>query len=284
MIRFPSWVDTYLFCYGILRRCKEAYIAVVGNRGDTLNKMELESSPAPDSLSPEESKPFQYRPLESKRHIRLLRLHAASVNSEPLRASLEHFDIDNLVPPNSESQEDTPHGKQRVLYYALSYTWGTEKGDRPIICDGQKLNITKNCESALRTLRQATSMVIGNSIPALLVPLRSGNCWFWVDAICIDQSTEAETGERPNQVAMMYDIYSKAAFTMAWIGKASGATSKTLELVDRIGAHLLKCPVYNISPTDGSTFYQFHIWRANNLAHSLLKFNGKGHSSPKLRH
>jgi len=86
--------------------------------------------------------------------------------------------------------EDTPE------YEAVSYTWATEGGDvqksRRIRClDGSFIDVTINCEAALRNLRK----------PGLKRRL-------WVDAVCINQSC---VEERNHQVGLMDRIYSTAA-------------------------------------------------------------------------
>ena len=46
---------------------------------------------------------------------------------------------------------------------------------------------------------------------------QSLGCWkyFWIDAICIQQS---DVSERNHQVRMMGLIYKRAAFVLAWLG------------------------------------------------------------------
>lgn len=83
-------------------------------------------------------------------------------------------------------------GTDRPAYEALSYTWADEAGDEErsceFSCDGGFgiIRITKNCEAAIRRLR-----------------LSDEKRWMWIDAICIDQSSETE---RSSQVRMMSKI------------------------------------------------------------------------------
>ena len=90
-------------------------------------------------------------------------------------------------------------------YEALSYSWATEDGDAEsncaILCNGRRFMVTKNCDAALRRLRQPMKHVI-----------------LWVDSICIDQSS---TTEKNVQVALMADIYRVASKVRIWLGEAS---------------------------------------------------------------
>ena len=64
-------------------------------------------------------------------------------------------------------------------YEALSYTWATENGDTTLSstvnCEGAAIQVTNNCEDALRRLRN-----------------RDGERILWVDAICINQRDDRE--------------------------------------------------------------------------------------------
>jgi hypothetical protein len=90
-------------------------------------------------------------------------------------------------------------------YEALSYTWATENGDTTlsstVYCEGAAIQVTKNCEDALRRLRH-----------------RDGERILWVDAICINQTDDKERG---HQVGQMREIYSKATQVLIWLGSAS---------------------------------------------------------------
>jgi hypothetical protein len=93
-------------------------------------------------------------------------------------------------------------------YEALSYTWETDTkttgGSAPtILCNNIKTNIRPNLEAALRRLRRHDTTRV-----------------LWIDALCIDQSNEAE---RSHQVRMMCSIYSKALRTVVWLGEIASA-------------------------------------------------------------
>lgn len=49
----------------------------------------------------------------------------------------------------------------------------------------------------------------------------------WIDAICIDQESNAESGEKCHQMRLMRDIYQKSEQTVAWLGLAAGGEAGT---------------------------------------------------------
>jgi hypothetical protein len=130
---------------------------------------------------------YHYAPLQYPDSIRLLKLHAGET-SAPIQITLSEV-----------RSKDNPE------YEALSYTWATEDGDdarsSSIECGGRCIWITRNCEAALRRLRN-----------------RDTDCTLWVDAICIDQRNISERG---HQVGIMRDIYSKATQVLIWLGNSS---------------------------------------------------------------
>lgn len=85
------------------------------------------------------------------------------------------------------------------FYEAISYCWGV-KEDYPaqIILNGHAITVPWAAEATLRA-----------------VCLRNGHPLVWLDAVCIDLTNILE---RSQQVAMMGDIYSKAARVLVWLG------------------------------------------------------------------
>ncbi|KAG4282214.1 hypothetical protein FPRO04_13390 [Fusarium proliferatum] len=90
-------------------------------------------------------------------------------------------------------------------YSALSCTWADDKGDTSpsnlIFLDEEQkvMRITRNCDRALRSLRQKHQSVL-----------------LWVDSICINQLSPSE---RSHQVGLMKTIYSKATAVHAYVGE-----------------------------------------------------------------
>ncbi|KAK1758115.1 heterokaryon incompatibility protein-domain-containing protein [Echria macrotheca] len=100
----------------------------------------------------------------------------------------------------------TAHRFQWGDYAALSYTWGSPDPTHWIVVNGIITPVTESVEVALRSFAQTTSAFNDNSQYGL-----------WIDALCINQSDEAE---RAAQVAKMRTIYSTAWTVIAWLGEA----------------------------------------------------------------
>lgn len=120
--------------------------------------------------------------------IRLIKIEDY-VGQETVCCSLQHAYL-----------EDQPR------YTALSYTWGDPRIKADITLDGQRIQVTRNLELALRNLLGEQRRMSDNSR------------LFWVDAVCIDQRNEAE---RSHQVSQMGKIFSTAAETIIWLGASS---------------------------------------------------------------
>ncbi|KAF5012785.1 hypothetical protein FDECE_1205 [Fusarium decemcellulare] len=129
---------------------------------------------------------YEYRPLLSSRETRVAVLEPADNFNDPLRLALKRVSLNGLG---------------RVRYEALSYVWGPVTGDRRVYCDGKLLRVTPNCESALRYLR-----------------LKNKSRTLWIDALCINQSSNAE---KSRQVPLMGDIYESASRVLIWLGPGS---------------------------------------------------------------
>jgi hypothetical protein len=83
-------------------------------------------------------------------------------------------------------------------YLALSYVWGSPDDVKTISLSGRPIDIRVNLWDFLNRFRA------------------SGNLeYIWADAICIDQSSNAE---RSHQVALMSQIFSRANRVIAWLG------------------------------------------------------------------
>jgi hypothetical protein len=142
--------------------------------------------------------PYPYESLASShRDIRLLTLHGALEETDPLSGSISHHSLNNAL-----------------VYDALSYTWSYDLVGSPIHIDGVAFNIGPNLESALRHIRCSDDRTL------------------WIDAICIDQENE---NERKQQVQLMQWIFGSAKRVIAWLGTAtfdSGLAMRTLEQLE----------------------------------------------------
>lgn len=114
-----------------------------------------------------------------------------------------------------------------VEYEALSYVWGKGEFSNTLHLPGGCLMITDNLASALRRLRLSDKSRI-----------------FWADAVCINQSDDAEKGR---QVAQMASIYKDATKVVAWLGEESG-TSLDKDAILSLSQHAQEIGLQ--SPTD----------------------------------
>jgi len=90
-----------------------------------------------------------------------------------------------------------------VAYEALSCVLGKPSPMHVISCNSEEFAVGRNLETALRRLRS-------NTVARVV----------WIDAICINQ---ADLDERPSQLQIMGDIYSKARHVLIWLGDDDGS-------------------------------------------------------------
>ncbi|CAJ2502673.1 Uu.00g100670.m01.CDS01 [Anthostomella pinea] len=144
---------------------------------------------------------YKYPPLPGKGYIRTLTLHPGQ------------FDDELVISLADMAFSDSHHD-----YEALSYVWGSEGTPEPVgvgTSDGPVLLATQNLAVALRHLRHAER-------PRFL----------WIDALCINQKNDEEKGP---QVAMMGDIYRRAARVIAWLGPAKDDSDHAMERFEYLG-------------------------------------------------
>ena len=106
---------------------------------------------------------------------------------------------------------------ERLIYKALSYTWGDMSGQRVIECNGYRALVGRNHFSALSRLRDTRSPIT-----------------LWTDALCINQSTTGEAiTEREKQVQMMDKIYSRAELVYVDLGEDPPEIDLILQLLQK---------------------------------------------------
>ncbi|OAG13967.1 heterokaryon incompatibility, partial [Alternaria alternata] len=76
-------------------------------------------------------------------------------------------------------------------YDALSYAWGTASPSAKCICDGNKILLRDNLDSALKYLRKPQD-----------------TRYVWIDYLCINQD---DLVEKAAQIPWMKNIFSKAS-------------------------------------------------------------------------
>lgn len=140
---------------------------------------------------------FQYQPLESSHHIRLVILEHGPDISAPIRCSIAH------------------HKLGSVRYEALSYEWGLPATSDPeISIDGQPVRIRRNLRDAL-----------------LYIRAQDRDRCLWIDALCIDQKNGQE---RNHQVSIMGRIFSQAYQVVVWLGLATNSSERAMHIIDRL--------------------------------------------------
>jgi hypothetical protein len=171
---------------------------------------------------------YQYTTLRTPRSIRVIKLRPK--NDNQLSCDLVEVSLD-----------DSPQ------YYALSYTWDNQTASCPIPCGNSIILITPNCVAALRQLRHESKVRT-----------------FWVDSICINQSSNEEKSQ---QVALMGDIYRNAENVLVWLGDSHGPTEAAMDrMVDlatepglseeKVTKFLAR--KYIATPLGNRTVYQFN--------------------------
>ncbi|KAK4163868.1 heterokaryon incompatibility protein-domain-containing protein [Cladorrhinum sp. PSN259] len=139
---------------------------------------------------------YVYRELDrSKREIRVLEIQGLlAANTSVIQCHLHNIDLDDSPPQFS----------------AISYTWGQPGESGTLEVDGRRLSVSKNAWEVLDAMRS-----------------RRGTL-FWIDTVCIDQSSIAE---RNHQVSMMRDIYSSAKRVYAWLGTGTEQSLYAMEVL-----------------------------------------------------
>jgi len=128
---------------------------------------------------------FQHEPLGlSQNEIRLLKFRNTKWNA-PVELELQHFPF--LRAPS---------------YIALSYCWGERLQPYTVQINGKIATINPNLHRALAALRHHCRY--------------ASEVYFWIDALCIDQSNEEEKG---SQIPRMASLFHRASRVVAYLGQ-----------------------------------------------------------------
>jgi hypothetical protein len=160
---------------------------LIGNK--SLQGPKVEGSKSYSTILEPKSR-YHYRPLvSSRREIRLFKFANSEVPASSsdliITGTLDYVSLDN-----------DPH------YFALSYVWGDPQITKPIVIDGQIVDVTANLFAFLS--RSAPDHETSSS--------------FWIDAICINQ---LDIQEKSVQVQKMHEVYRQAGGVVSWIGPAT---------------------------------------------------------------
>ncbi|KAI0113171.1 heterokaryon incompatibility protein-domain-containing protein [Daldinia grandis] len=127
--------------------------------------------------------------------------------------------------------------EQAPTFDAISYVWGTELSEEPIMCNGQRMTVTKNLIEAMRYLRPLPRWDSVITWPENHPLHSSRNVWrefasnrqeergnsdfqqerpIWIDALCINQKDNAE---KSLHVKSIDRVYTNAHTVKIWLGK-----------------------------------------------------------------
>lgn len=112
--------------------------------------------------------------------IRLVTVDPARSWDDPVTCVIDVFDL-------SEHPD----------YHAISYTWGGQSAEHPVVCDGNIILVTQSCIDALKGIRHQALHVV------------------WIDQLSISQLDDEERGA---QIMLMDQIYSQAAMVNVSLG------------------------------------------------------------------
>ena len=183
---------------------------------------------------------FPYTPLEdNSNYIRLLRIDDSKQ--------------DGLI----SCQLSQWHVNEVPAYDAISYTWGDPLSDISILVNGKRMTVRRNCEYVLQQACRFDS-----------------NVYYWVDAICIDQTSNAE---KSAQVQQMGEIFNRAERVLACVGPHvdQDLSEYAFRVMIRWCEFLREASAI---PTQGGAFYtyvrEFHgllsSWKAWRLSETKL--------------
>jgi hypothetical protein len=99
----------------------------------------------------------------------------------------------------------------KTPFVAISYVWGAATDTQDIILDGDVFSVRTNLYRLLQKMAR-----------------KRFSTYFWVDAICVNQRN---VRERNQQVALMEQIYPKAASVIVWLNPQSTAVDEALILL-----------------------------------------------------
>jgi hypothetical protein len=140
----------------------------------------------------EESSKMIHEPLDSNsRKIRLLQVERPL--KDAVHCTLSVFELAEAPP-----------------FKALSYTWGEPAPLHRIHIDGQSFDVRQNLWD-------------------FFVMTAEYDTWLWIDAICIDQTSNRE---RNHQVAFMDAIYKAADEVLIWLGQEADHSTLAMQFID----------------------------------------------------
>ena len=98
--------------------------------------MEMETPPV-ESVENSNGCEYDFRPLSGRRTFRVLRIHGSIYPEETVVCDMLEMSLDDA----------------QLCYEAISYCWGGQRPTELIMCEGERILVTKNAEMALRRYR-----------------------------------------------------------------------------------------------------------------------------------
>jgi hypothetical protein len=136
-------------------------------------------------------------------------------------------------------------------YETISYCWESETRDRKIVLDGTLFDVPRNLEALLQRLRT--------------LPDTKAGMKFWVDALCIDQSSVVE---KNHQVKLMQTIYARAFSLIVWLGSDADESDQVVDFISSITLFTLREEAQWEKSGCGSTFQE---WEKSEHVNDLRK-------------
>lgn len=130
-------------------------------------------------------------------------------------------------------------------FHAISYTWGDPKSIKTVLINGKPFEVRMNCEFVLKQARW-----------------HGKSRYYWIDALCIDQENLDEKGK---QVAIMGNIYNKAAHVLACVGEH---TDESRFLFRKIGHFLFT--LRELPPSSKSLILKMYLRHGIHNTRSFL--------------
>ncbi|KAF2442105.1 heterokaryon incompatibility protein [Karstenula rhodostoma CBS 690.94] len=151
---------------------------------------------------------YDYTPLPSPRHIRLLHIHGRGSEDNTETATFEIHVV------------ELPSDEKPFAFETLSYTWGAPKRVASLSFRNEPgvIGLTQNLSQALPHLART-----------------SDTRYIWIDQLCINQNDQQE---RSHEVSIMDQIYKAASRVIIWLGPADESSIAIKEWVGELNSLL----------------------------------------------
>lgn len=193
-------------------------------------------------MSRAKNAPSIYTPLAKKGEIRLLRFVVDLRNGGG-----QDRDTSPIVCQLQATKISEPSACP--AYTALSYTWGPTEPERFVSINESRLKITPNLDVALRHMQNEWLASLAVDFDNSRWPHgEDGESvvkseWFWIDAICINQS---DRSEKETQVPQMKEIYECAEKVLVWLGDIDSEMEILAKLLGPIGKEAVEIGVLDV--------------------------------------